>query len=61
MTTKEVGKEAKSTYNAIMQEREMFTDKQWRYYLSEIVRKIMGELNTCLWEESDIEEWRNKK
>lgn len=57
MTVKEVGKEAKETYNAIMQERNMFsTDAQWNYYLSEIVSRLMRELSTNLWEESDNEE-----
>lgn len=56
MTTKEVGKEAKATYNAIMQEREIFSsDKQWNFYLSEIIERLMRELNTNLWEESDEE------
>ena len=57
MTTKEVGKEAKATYNAIMQERGMFsTDTQWNYYLTEIVSYLIREVSTNLWEESDIEE-----
>lgn len=57
MTVKEIGKEAKETYDAIMQERSMFsTDKQWNYYLSEIVNQLMRELSTNLWEESDNEE-----
>ncbi len=57
MNTKEVVKEAKETYNAIMMERGMFsTDKQWNYYLSEIVNQLMRELSTNLWEESNNEE-----
>lgn len=49
MTTKEIGKEAKETYNAIMQGRGLFsTDKQWNYYLTEIVRQLILEVNTNL-------------
>ena len=56
MTTKEVGKEAKATYNAIMQERGMFSsDKQWNYYLTEIASQLIREVNTNLWEESYYE------
>ena len=57
MTTKEVGKEARATYNAIMQERGMFSsDTQWNYYLTEIASHFIREASTNLWEESDIEE-----
>ena len=57
ITVKEIGKEAKETYNAIMQERGMFsTNKQWNYYLTEIVNQLMREVSTNLWEESDNEE-----
>ena len=57
MTTKEVGKEARVTYNTIMQERGMFSsDTQWNYYLTEIVSHLIREVSTNLWEESDIEE-----
>ena len=57
MNTKEVWEEAKNTYLAIMQERNMFsTDKQWNYYLSEIVNQLIRELSTNLWEETFNEE-----
>lgn len=37
MTTKEVGKEAKNTHLAIMQERSVFsTDRQWNYYYQKL-------------------------
>lgn len=52
MTTKEIGLEAKETYNAIMQERGMFTHIQWNYYLSNIVKHLINELDTNLWEET---------
>ncbi len=59
MTAKEVWEEAKNTHLAIMQERSMFsTDKQWNYYLSEIVNLLMRELSTNLWEETFNEEER---